>query len=1383
MRDPNVSFGLRVAHVISLTVACWFFTIPDAPAADSFQAGLRPILEKYCLGCHSTKKHKGDLDLERFKTEADVRREPKTWQKVVYQLDLGEMPPEEKPQPDAVERKQILDWIGKALKAEALARAGDPGLVVLRRLSNAEYTYTIQDLTGVDLNPAHEFPIDGAAGEGFMNVGNALVMSPGLFSKYLDAAKEIAAHAVLLPDGFRFSLGKSRRDWTDEILHEIRSIHFRHTSSRRDMNHLNRWNPSLAASATNEDGRVDLAQYISALVRHRERLLNDIKSVEAIAGEEHLNEKYLRLLATMLVSGKPSSVLLDQTRNRWQTAKPEEATEIAGNIRALQDRVWQFNKVGHFGSTRPWQTPAEVLLDQVAFKLPIKPAEQQEEVVFYLVTGDAGDGREGDQAVWRKPRIEFKGREPILLRDLRYLSWLIETGIDKELARTDLYLGAVIDLATNPNVDEVAAVDDLKPSLLRRWSEYLSLTQLSVEPRLTGLFKNKVSKVAGYEDLNGWRNKDLPSMFSNASDKTVSFLTLEVPPRSVNVHPNPDEDVAVAWRSPMDGRVLIHGKAADADSKCGNGAAWSLELLSNTGNAALASGAFDNGRSESFKIPQSVEVRKGDFISLVISARNRDHSCDNTHIDLTLSEDKEDGLVWNLSDIIDNIHAGNPREDNHGNADVWHFYERASQQAKKSITIALGSALALWRSAALKSELIEELDTLAAAVKAAILAEEAARSVADKEMVRTLRALEGPLKWAEDASLSSEPKPDKENAQSHFGLANEMFGRLPDTGKDSLSVEAPSVIEVRLPAALVRDGQFVVDGTLIQNESDQASVQMQVSQQKPAGADGLILGEPIVVRPGSAARQRFAAALDDFRNLFPSAMCYSRIVPVDEVVTLVLFHREDEYLSRLMLDEKDRARLDRLWEELHYASQDAFTIVDALEQLLEYATQDGDPSVIQPLEKPFRERADAFRKQLVDTQPAHLESLIEFAARVWRRPLAAEETQKLRALYDQLRADDLSHEEAFRLTLARVLTAPAFLYRIEKAGPGKNPSPVSDAELASRLSYFLWSSMPDAELASTVAEGRTHEPGTLLAHTRRLLSDSRIRRLAIEFACQWLHVRGFDEFDEKSERHFAQFTQLRNAMYEESIRFFMDLFQNDRSVLSILDADHTFLNEPLAKHYGIQGVRGPDWQQVSNLKQHGRGGFLTQATFLSRQSGASRTSPILRGNWISETLLGERLPRPPANVPQLPEDEAKEELSIRQLVEKHTQDPACMKCHKRIDPYGFTLEKYDAIGRLRDKDLGGRPIDTNTTLMNGKKIDGVDGLRKYLLTERLDDFLKQFCRKILGYALGRETELSDEPLLQKMISDLKANEYRVSIAVELIVSSKQFQQIRGKEMK
>ena len=264
-------------------------------------------------------------------------------------------------------------------------------------------------------------------------------------------------------------------------------------------------------------------------------------------------------------------------------------------------------------------------------------------------------------------------------------------------------------------------------------------------------------------------------------------------------------------------------------------------------------------------------------------------------------------------------------------------------------------------------------------------------------------------------------------------------------------------------------------------------------------------------------------------------------------------------------------------------------------------------------------------------------------------------------------------------------------------------------------------------------------------------------------------------------------------MYEESIRFFTDAFRRDLSVLSLLEGDQTFVNARLARFYGIPepaaasngtapAVLEPTVGGGSMGCRYHRGGILTLAATLAKQSGASRTSPTLRGNWVSEVLLGEKLPKPPKDVPKISESETGTDgLTVRQLMARHASDTRCSACHRKFDPFGFALEGFDTIGRFRSRDLAGRPVDTKTELPDGTHIEGVAGLRDYLANTRRSTFVHQFCRKLLGYALGRGVQLSDEPLLTQMQERLSANGYRFSVAVETIIQSPQFREIRGRD--
>jgi Protein of unknown function (DUF1592)/Protein of unknown function (DUF1588)/Protein of unknown function (DUF1587)/Protein of unknown function (DUF1585)/Protein of unknown function (DUF1595)/Planctomycete cytochrome C len=1439
-------------------VTCFVFIVCTLRAAENttlrslesdYPRRIRPLLKEYCLGCHSTEKHKGDLDLEQFTSLNEVVKHPKVWQGVVEQLGLGEMPPKEKPQPTPEQREELVAWAGGVLDQIALTRAGDPGPVVLRRLSNAEYKYTIRDLTGMpSLDPGKEFPADSASGEGFMNVGNSLVMSPSLLTKYLDAAKDIAAHAVLLPDGIGFSPSTSQRDWAEERLAAIRQFYGRFSVNGGG----SAVNLQGIKFDTKDGGVLPLKKYLEATLELRgllPRLARNERGkgrgegqLRKLAAERNLNGKYLTTLWNALNDTKPSLVL-DPIRAKWRAAKPDDANTLVNDIAQWQQTLWRFTQVGHIGKRdgpKAWQVPVVPLAESREVRLKLPASTNGNEVTLYLAVSDAGDGNKHDFAVWENARLVAPGRTDLPLRDVRMAVKALTAHREKifSSAAKCLATAAGINGALDkPAVARLAQEHGVESVALAAWLDYLGIGagETRIESHITG----KMESAQSYDFIKGWTGADALSVIANSSDQHVR-VPGNMKPHGVAVHPSPKLRVIVGWRSPVAATLRVDGVVQHAHPECGNGVTWSVELRRGSSRQRLASGTSQGAKEIKFGPFENLAVQPGDVMSVVIGPRDGNHSCDLTAVDLNLTDGTR---TWSLAkDVSPNILAGNPHADSLGNAGVWHFYSEPDKAGGAEPVLPTGSLLAKWQSSAS----IEEKVKLADEVQKLLLNGTAglAKDAPDSVLYRQLTSLNGPLLSPilrgsgreEVLAETRNPKPETRNNQSlvtsaatDWGLDPALFGKHPNGAKvneTSLCVRAPSVIEVRLPADLAEGCEFVATAALHKETGREGSVQMQALTTKPAVL-GLTVGavreqggkstwsdgerpvssdSPIIVNNGSAARQRIEAALDEFRQLFPAALCYTKIVPVDEVVTLTLYYREDDHLRRLMLDDAQAAELDRLWAELHYVSHDALKLVDAFEQLWQFATQDADPSAFEPLRQPIKQRAEEFKKLLVDTQPEHLDAVLKFADKAYRRPLTEAEKDELRLLYRKLRAEELPHGEAIRLTLARTLVAPAFLYRAEKPGPGDKPGPVTDWELATRLSYFLWSSAPDAELRAVATRGELRNPDVLAAQTRRMLRDPRTRRLATEFACAWLHIYDFDELGEKSERHFPTFTSLRGAMYEETIRFFTDLFQRDGSVLNILDADYTFLNADLAKHYGIpfevRGEKGEGrsapalaprtsdlspltsdgWQRVDGVKKFSRGGILAQATTLAKQSGASRTSPILRGNWLCEVLLGEKLPRPPKDVPRLPEDEATETLTVRQLTEKHSTDPKCFGCHRRIDPYGYSLEAYDAIGRFRDHDLGGRLIEVKTKTMDGAEIDGLDGLRQYLLTKRRDAFLKQFCRKLLGYSLGRGVMLSDNPLVSEMRAQIKSHDCHISAAIETIVRSKQFREIRGKMM-
>ncbi|WLD14893.1 DUF1592 domain-containing protein [Planctellipticum variicoloris] len=1340
------------------------------------QAAL-PLLKHYCLGCHSTEDQEGELDLERFARLSDVRKSPRVWQKVVEQLVTGEMPPKDSPQLSAEQKQQLLKWTRSYLDAEAHANAGDPGPVVLRRLSNVEYNNTIRDLTGVDLQPAREFPADSAAGEGFTNVGEALVMSPAMLDKYFAAARQIATHAVLLPDGFRFSPKATPRDWSDALIADIQQLYRQHSSAEGARAvHLH----GLVWEA-DTGGRIPLEAYLKPLVADRDALIAGRKTVSAIADETQLSPKYLGLLWNLLQSREPSP-LLDALRDRWRSAKPEDVSALATEIRQWQAALTKFNSVAHF---KQWLEPVNPVAESQTFRIKLSPAPEAKEVVLSLAAGSAGEGSPDDRVEWQEPRLEAPGRPAILLKDIR-------AGLRQLAAKRDLlnvsadYLAAVDAARQSPTPLAAATLAEqrkLDPQLLTAWFDYLGVAgtpTLKVET----LFTEKQEKSGDYDFVKSLGPAATPIISANSSDQQVRVPGI-MKPHSVAVHPSPTENVAVGWRSPIAGRIRIETVVAHAHPECGNGVAWAIERRRGSERRRLAGGEIERSQAATIPPIDSVTVQAGDLISLLVGPRGTDHTCDLTEANLTLTELEGDKRQWSLwKDVSSDLLAANPHADSLGNREVWYFYHEPITAAASAAFAGLpaGSLLDRWRDEADAGERMKLAGQVQELIKNG---PPAAADHPDAVLHRQLTALSGPLLGALDFGQLATATGQARSAPSTYGIEPGLFGRHP-SGKvlpaGSFVTEAPSVVEIRLPADLVGGREFVVTAAVDRHAGPQAAVQAQVLVDQPPAAARMLAGSPVLVRKGSPAEARIVQSFEDFRRIFPAALCYGQIVPVDEVVTVVLFHREDEPLMRLMLDDAEQRRLDRLWDELRFVSQDALKVEEAYVQFMEYVTQDGDVRIFEPLRKPIKDRADAFRARLLAAEAQQIDALVDFADRAYRRPLSADEQSGLRQLYGQLRKQDLDHEAAFRLTLARILVAPSFLYRSEPPAGSAEPKPVSDWELASRLSYFLWSTMPDAELRQLAAAGKLHEPEVLKSQARRMLQDPKARALATEFGCQWIDIRGFDTHNEKSEQVFPEFAALRGPMYEESVRFFMDLFARDGSILDVVNADHTFVNDALAKFYELPGIEGPEFRRVDGVQAHHRGGVLGMATLLAKQSGASRTSPILRGNWLIETFLGEKLPKPPKNVPLLPESElGTDGLTVRQITEAHSSIESCAKCHRKIDPFGFALEGFDAIGRRRTKDLAGRAIETQVETPDGVKFGDIEGLRAYILTHRRDDFLHHFSRKLLGYALGRGVQLSDEPLLQEMQRKLQENDYRFSAALDAILDSRQFRQTRGIE--
>ena len=402
-----------------------------------------------------------------------------------------------------------------------------------------------------------------------------------------------------------------------------------------------------------------------------------------------------------------------------------------------------------------------------------------------------------------------------------------------------------------------------------------------------------------------------------------------------------------------------------------------------------------------------------------------------------------------------------------------------------------------------------------------------------------------------------------------------------------------------------------------------------------------------------------------------------------------------------------------------------------------------------------------------------------FAERAWRRPLTDEELRRLDSLFDLAQRSGDTQQGGIKLAVEAVLVSPHFLFRIEADSDPKDPNAVrtiNEWELATRLSYFLWSSMPDEELFKQAREGTLRK--NLDDQVKRMLKDPKAGALVENFAGQWLQTRTLKTFAPDS-KMFPTFNEkLRKAMLKETDLYFETIVREDRSILEFIDSDYTFVNETLAKHYGIPGIKGEAFRKVK-LPDDRRGGILTQASILSVTSNPTRTSPVKRGKWILENILGTPPPPPPPGVEELKEGEQQELVgSLRQRMEQHRANPSCATCHQRMDPLGFGFENFDAIGGWRTKD-GTHDIDPSGVLPTGQEFKGPAGLRA-ILKQRQDDFAKCLSEKMLTYALGRGTERYDRCAVNEIAGSLKKNDYRFSTLVIEIVKSDPFQKRRAK---
>ena len=653
------------------------------------------------------------------------------------------------------------------------------------------------------------------------------------------------------------------------------------------------------------------------------------------------------------------------------------------------------------------------------------------------------------------------------------------------------------------------------------------------------------------------------------------------------------------------------------------------------------------------------------------------------------------------------------------------------------------------------------------------------------------------------------------------------FGHSPDgkqIGADDFASAGSVMFEVPMPEGAPMLLNMQVDAELGDNR-DQV-VRIVISDR----ADGGTRGQPtraLIGDMSSAGYKAFRAGVEEYVSLLPPNS-HGEPTPADkdpipdpfdntynvpehdEFVVKVKYIRDDKFLVENLIDAATRRRLDQAWNDLYSSFEYHNNYLRMLAKHYGYDLKGDDvtkmnkariaalPAEMRPYVTPLRAHYDAVMAAQASARAGHVNDCLDFASRAWRRPLTEKEKLGLRAFYDQTLSAEADHRKAVQAVLARILVAPQFLYRIENQSgvgsresgvspasyrlpttdyrlPNSGTEPLSNWEMANRLSYFLWSSIPDDELRRAASAGELTDTEGIKRQVKRMLADPKARRLATEFFGQWLGFYHFDQYKGVDTSRFTEFTDdVRDAMYDEAVSFFEHVIRKDRPVSELLFADYTFLNQDLAKFYGVKKeIKSKEQSElVEGANAFNRGGLLRLGAILTATSAPLRTSPVKRGDWILRRILGTPVPPPPADAGSLPaDDKLFGGLTLKAKLEQHKRNATCANCHTRIDPLGFSLEHFDATGRWRDKYADGNPIEDSAALSDKTEIAGVSGLLKYLRAKE-PQVRKTLSYKLVGYALGRTVLASDQLLVERM-AGAGGDATFAQLAME-IAASKQF---------
>ncbi len=1064
---------LRVQAVSLLVGAAMGLTTVAAADDVEFSNQAAPLLQKFCFECHGNEGAEADLNLQQLASTPSFASDFKAWEKVLVKLGQQEMPPEEMPQPSDAQRQQIVTLIRQGLLAAAKSQQGDPGQVPIRRLTSAEYAYTIRDLTGLDIDFARHFVSDAVGGEGFTNVGAVQFVEDATLQRYLEAAKQVAAHAVIGAGPLQFHEDPGRTGLELSAIKRIQNIYRRH---------------GFRTGAGEGGEPFGLDRYPKAFLvtwryLHRERLGIGDATLAGLAAAEGLDRRFVDHIWSVLNAEAHSSPSRDIVA-RWRSlpAPDPSDSQLQHKVRAACEDLYRY--------LHGWQS---LLADSI---------NDREEAA--VLTGKT-------IRVTRKHSFRVNVEWP-------------ET---QAVARVRL------------NVAPIA---------------------VGAAPKTIVIWKNP--QVRFRRPDKRW--KDAQPLSALVSDEKRTSTAFGLHPAGASID--------------ADDFVTVDAASADFDLPVPEGVT-----------------------AARFTAEVQLDVAHGDDCIARISIR----------------ADEQGRAVSAL--------LGDPN----------------------------GDAAAAWQAPV-------------------------------REFARQLPA----ISHREPAPSDRDPIP--------FPYDN--------------SYNNPERNEFHYQIKYHRDDRFLVDKIL-----------------------------------DDATRARLDEAWTDLLGSFDY---HDRL--------LQFFAKKYD----LELDGRHIGQLDESWLKRLPAEQQTY-----LQRL-------GDDYA-------------AVRSHLQSAESRHLDDIDVFATRAWRHPLSGHEQRDLRVFYAELRQrHGLGHQAAIRALLARILVAPAFLYRVERPANTDEAVALSQWELASRLSYLVWSSLPDVELSRAAARGALRSPDEIARQARRMLRDPKARRLAREFFGQWLGFYQFDRYRGVDPQRFPEFTdRLRSAMHQEAVTFFAHIVREDRPVREILFADYAFLDGELAGHYGIDvvGASPESFQRVAGVDRFHRGGLLGLGAVLTVTSAPLRTSPVKRGDWILRRILGTPVPPPPPDAGSIAADDSDSDgLTVRERLETHRRDASCSNCHARIDPLGFALEHYDAIGRWRDHYRGGHDIDATGTLGDGTHISGVQGLHGYLEKQE-EQFQRTLCVKLLGYALGRGELASDRHLLEQMTSQLDDGNGRFSDLVVQIVTSRQFRYHRGRD--